>query len=163
MDGSELSRGGFGADLGTVEVEDGSQVQGGKLLLKNQWNTDLHYPLESLRQQGLSLDPPDVLFYKNHIYGVYSGHNEMASYLQNRGIKTLLFCGVNVEFCPLSTLLNANLMGFDTVLLGDCSGTTNGEEALVTSRQVCRKGWGFLSSSEEIVWGLEGLSQINTD
>jgi nicotinamidase-related amidase len=47
------------------------------------------------------------------------------SVLRNLGIKTLLFAGVNADQCVLATLMDANFLGYDCVLLEDCTATTS--------------------------------------
>lgn len=148
-DGSETGRS-IGDDLGMIMVEDGSQVDGGKFLILDQWNTDLHFPLKALEQESALLDLPGMFVVQSHISGISLGKTTLTDQLWDRGIRTLLFGGLNLEFCLLPTLLNANLMGFDTVLLEDCAGTVNGEAGLGTASSMCRTAWGFLSWSDEI-------------
>jgi nicotinamidase-related amidase len=47
------------------------------------------------------------------------------SILRNLGVTTLLFGGVNADQCVLTTLQDANFLGYDCVLLTDCSATTS--------------------------------------
>jgi nicotinamidase-related amidase len=61
------------------------------------------------------------------------------------------------EFCVLGSMAAANVKGFDTVLLRDATGTTNGEAAMATNLQVSRKGWGFQSSIEALEKGMESM------
>jgi hypothetical protein len=57
----------------------------------------------------------------------------------------------------LGSMAAANMKGFDTVLLRDATGTTNGEAAMATSLHVTRKEWGFQFSIEALEKGLESM------
>ena len=50
---------------------------------------------------------------------------ELDSVLRNLDVTTLLFGGVNVDQCVLATLMDAACLGYDVVLLDDCSATTS--------------------------------------
>jgi nicotinamidase-related amidase len=47
------------------------------------------------------------------------------SILRNLGMTTLLFGGVNADQCVLHTLADANFLGYDTLMVGDCTATTS--------------------------------------
>jgi nicotinamidase-related amidase len=148
---------GIRGDMGDIEIEDGTTVQGGRVFMRGTWNSELHAPLEAMRQEGMKLSPLDVIFYKDRIPAMCGGHSDFEDFLRERGITTLLYGGANAEFCMLGSMAAANVKGFDTVLLRDATGTTNGEAAIATSSQVSRKGWGFQSSIEALEKGLESM------
>jgi nicotinamidase-related amidase len=50
---------GLGSEIGTLQLEDGTKVEGGRLLMRDQWNSDLFPVLEALRK------PEDVWIHKN--------------------------------------------------------------------------------------------------
>lgn len=159
QDGAYRNSREVGTEMGEVEVEGGGVVAAGRFLLREQWNTDLHAPLEALRRESLRGSRPDVLLYKNRISGMCGGSSVLGEYLngEGRGITTLLFAGINVDFCVISTMAAASMQDYDTILLEDCSGTTNGKVPLEASLMACRKGWGFLSSCTELEKGLEKM------
>lgn len=163
MDGTPILDRGIGSDMGVIETENGQRVAGGRFLMKGHWNTALHLPLEKLRQASLRLDQPDELIYKTRICGMSENSSRLDSFLQSRGITTLLFGGVNVEFCVLATMAAANLRDYNTILLSDCTGTTNGYEPLAASLQVTRKGWGFCSSITDLEKGLDEMLDREAD
>jgi nicotinamidase-related amidase len=76
------------------------------------------------------------------------------SILRNLRLDTLLFAGVNLDQCVLHTLADANFLGYDTVLLEDCSATTNPdfcrEATLLNVRQI----FGFTVTSAALLGGL---------
>ena len=47
------------------------------------------------------------------------------SILRNLGVTTVLFGGVNADQCVMATLQDANFLGYDTIMLEDCSATTS--------------------------------------
>jgi hypothetical protein len=50
----------------------------------------------------------------------------------------------------LISLQDANLAGFDTVLLRDVSTTVHGDSSQKAMEAICEKVWGCVSSSEEM-------------
>ena len=148
---------GIGTDIGPVELRNGTTVEGGRLLMRGQWNTALHDPLEPVYQDGLEASPPDRLFHKNRISGMCEAMTECTDFLRRGGFKTLLFTGINTDVCVAATLQDANLRGFDTVLLKDGCGTTNGEAAAEVIERNCKRAWGFLSTCEDLETGVENM------
>lgn len=146
-----------GVDLGQIKLDSGEVVQGGRLLMRNQWNTELHGGLEAAFQDGLKAARPDLLFHKNRISGMCDAMTDCTDYLLENGFTTLLFTGVNTDICVLGTLQDANSKGFDTVLLKDGCGTPNGESAKVATERSCSRPWGFLSSCEQLWQGVETM------
>lgn len=47
------------------------------------------------------------------------------SILRNLGVTTLLFSGVNADQCVLHTLADGNFLGYDTLMVSDCTATTS--------------------------------------
>ncbi len=78
------------------------------------------------------------------------------SILRNLRLETLLFGGVNLDQCVLHTLADANFLGYDTILVEDCSATTNPdfcrEATLLNIRQI----FGFTLGSAALLDGLPG-------
>ena len=141
----ELDKG-IGHDIGLVKIEDGTEVQAGRFLMHEQWNTQLHWPLEAERQKGLEASPADVRFSKNRLSGMCDTAPGCTEFLTRNCFKTLLFAGITTDVCVMATLQDANSKGFDTVLLRDGCGTMNGKEATIATERNCLKAWGFLSS-----------------
>ena len=148
--GQEQPQRGIGQDMGQVVMEDGMTVEAGKFLVRDQWNSQLHAPLEKARLEGLETSVPDVYFHKSRISGFCHSDPDLSNYLIVNGIKTLLFAGCNTDVCVISTLQDSALQGFDTVLLKDGCGTTNGEAARIATERNCLKAWGFLSSCKAL-------------
>lgn len=142
---------GIGSDIGSVKLLSGKTVPGGRLLFQGQWNTALHAPLEAAFQEGLRLDKrPDIRFHKNRLSGMCGTMTACTDFLQDNGFQTLLFGGVNSDQCVLATIQDANLKGFDTILLKDGCGTNSPDGAQSSTEYNCEKSWGFLITCEEL-------------
>ncbi|KAI1152463.1 isochorismatase [Nemania diffusa] len=158
-DGSPQLDKGFGHDMGLQKTVNGEEVQAGRFLMQDQWNTRLHGPSEAAYHEGLKTSIPDKLFYKNRISGMCQAKTDCTEFLVQAGIKTLLFAGCNTDVCVMGTLQDASLKNFDCILLADGTGTTNGEKAQWATERNCRKGWGFVSSCTALSDGVAKMSQ----
>ena len=150
---------GLGSDLGPVEMDDGSSVEGGKLLMRDQWNSALFLPLENERQQGLGkkVEREDVWIHKNRMSGLWGGETACSKYLESQGIKTLLFAGVNTDQCVGGTLQDAVTKGYDCLLLSDGCGTTSPDHSQECIEFNCSKTWGFALNCDDIVKGVDNI------
>src|SRR2546423_1642032 len=116
---------GLGSEVGRVKLEDGSEVQGGKLLMRGQWNSDLTPELKVVYEEGLEANPPDVWIHKNRMSGLWGDKTLCTEFLEKEGIRTLFFTGVNTDQCVGGSLQDAFTKGWDCVLLSDGAGTTS--------------------------------------
>ncbi|KAG8219784.1 hypothetical protein J3R82DRAFT_756 [Butyriboletus roseoflavus] len=57
--------------------------------------------------------------------GLWGYQSALDLYLQENGITTLLFGGVNTDQCVGGTLVDAYFRGYDCVLVGDITATTS--------------------------------------
>ncbi|PVH87636.1 isochorismatase family protein [Cadophora sp. DSE1049] len=158
-DGSPTFDIGIGHEIGLVKLEDGEYVDAGRFLMRDQLNTDIHGPLKAAYHEGLSCSLPDVRFNKNRISGMCESMTECTDFLKDGGLTTLLFTGVNTDVCVAATLQDASLKKFDTILLKDGCGTTNGEDARKVTEESCRKAWGFLSTCRELEQGVRDMME----
>lgn len=74
--------------------------------------------------------------------------------LRNLGVTTLLFAGVNVDQCVLCTLQDANFLGYDCVLLDDCSATTSPSFCADATRYNVNQCFGFVADSSALLQGM---------
>ncbi|KAI1826358.1 isochorismatase family protein [Xylaria intraflava] len=150
---------GIGLSLGKVKLEDGSEVDAGRMLMTDQWNTDLHGPLKDAYLAGLKAAVPDVWFHKQRLSGLWGPSCPMEEFIREKGITTLLFTGVNTDQCVLSTLQDACTKGFDTVLLEDGCGTRSPEYARQMVHYNCQKAWGFISTCASLARGVGKIAR----
>ena len=135
---------------------DGSKVDAGRALFKGTWNAALRDPLVTSFNESQSSPLPDVLLHKNRNSGMCETMTECTDYLISKGIRTLLFTGMSTDQCVMATAFNAQMKGFDTILLND--GCVTDSPAL--AQQVCEyhfaKIFGFLSSSKALAKATAG-------
>ena len=79
---------------------------------------------------------------------------ELDSILRNLGVSTLLFAGVNVDQCVLCTLQDANFLGYDCILVSDCSATTSPSYCLEATLYNVQC-FGFVTTSDHLLNGLK--------
>ena len=82
---------------------------------------------------------------------------ECADYLVDKGIRTLLFAGMNTDQCVMATVFNAQMNGFDTILLNDGCVTDSPAFAQQGCEFQFATIWGFLSSCKALAEATAGL------
>ena len=101
---------------------------------------------------GLSPADGDIHVAKYRMSGFWD--TELDSILRNLGVTTLLFGGVNADQCVLCTLQDANFLGYDCVLVSDCTGTTSPAYCWDATLYNVKQCFGFVASSAAIRKGL---------
>ncbi len=102
---------------------------------------------------GLKPHKDDIHIDKYRMSGFWD--TELDSVLRNLGITTLLFGGVNADQCVLCTLQDANFLGYDCIMVSDCSATTSPQfcwDATVYNVKQC---FGFVASGAAIRKGFK--------
>lgn len=146
-------KGGIGKSVGNVTLEDGTSIDGGRLLMKDQWNTGLHGGLASAFEEGVKLTPADARFHKETHSGFWGGNTEFAKHIHREGLKTLLFAGINTDQCVLATMQDAAQQGYDTIMLKDACGTVSPQFAQDMVEFNAHKAFGFQSSCDNFLYG----------
>ena len=100
----------------------------------------------------LPVEPADVRIDKYRMSGFWD--TPLDSILRNLQVRTLLFAGVNLDQCVLCTLQDANFLGYDCILLEDCSATTSPAFCTEATLYNVRQCFGFTASSEAVMAGL---------
>ena len=72
------------------------------------------------------------------------------SILRNLGKTTLFFGGVNADQCVMATLQDANFLGYDCILVKDCTATTSPEYCWQATLYNVKQCFGFACDSQEI-------------
>ncbi|MFM7600747.1 MAG: cysteine hydrolase family protein [Pseudanabaena sp.] len=80
------------------------------------------------------------------------------SILKNLGRTTLLFTGVNADQCVMATLQDANFLGYDCILIKDCSATTSPEFCMQATIYNVNQCFGFVTESAHILDALESVA-----
>ncbi|MCS6812973.1 MAG: cysteine hydrolase [Cyanobacteria bacterium] len=76
------------------------------------------------------------------------------SILKNLGRTTLFFAGVNADQCVMATLQDANFLGYDCILLEDCTATTSPDYCLLATLYNVKQCFGFVSDSHRLLTAL---------
>lgn len=71
--------------------------------------------------------------------------------LRNLDVSTLMFAGVNADQCVLCTLQDANFLGYDCLLLQDCSATTSPAFCMDATLYNVRQCFGFTLDSQRLL------------
>ena len=76
--------------------------------------------------------------------------------LHNRGIKSLIVCGVTTEVCVNTTVREANDRGYECVVLSDCVGSYFPEFQRVALEMIKAQGgiFGWVSDSKRALAAL---------
>lgn len=74
--------------------------------------------------------------------------------LRNLGVKTLFIGGVNMDQCVMTTLEDANFLGYDTILVEDGTATTSPDYCVQAVLYNVKLLFGFVTRSEAILSAL---------
>jgi nicotinamidase-related amidase len=96
----------------------------------------------------LAVEPSDVHVAKYRMSGFQD--TMLDSILRNLGVTTLLFAGVNADQCVLCTLQDANFLGYDCLLVEDCTATTSPDYCMAATIYNVRQCFGFVINSKGI-------------
>ncbi|MGD1714460.1 cysteine hydrolase family protein [Dapis sp. BLCC M172] len=105
----------------------------------------------------LEQKPADIRVSKYRMSGFWD--TPLDSILRNIGKTTLLFAGVNADQCVMATLQDANFLGYDCILVSDCSATTSPEYCWQATLYNVKQCFGFVTNSWAI---LEAIAQVKT-
>ncbi|KAK5743140.1 hypothetical protein LTR17_002901 [Elasticomyces elasticus] len=152
---------GLGSECGVVEdPETGKEIDAGKLLTRDAWNSALMMPLDKMYEEGAKLESrPDVWQHKNRMSGMSGARTECEDFLEKEGIRTLFFTGVNTDQCVGGTLTDSFSKGYDCILLRDGSGTTSPEYAQQCFDFNAGNTFGFNTTCKALADGVEAMSK----
>jgi nicotinamidase-related amidase len=101
----------------------------------------------------LGSQPEDIWVDKYRMSGFWD--TPLDSILRNLGKTTLLFAGVNVDQCVMATLQDANFLGYDCILISDCSATTSPAYCTQATLYNVNQCFGFVADSSTVATALE--------
>ena len=101
-------------------------------------------------------EPSDIKVDKYRMSGFWD--TPLDSILKNLGKTTLLLSGVNADQCVLTTLQDANFLGYDCILLRDCTATTSPAYCLQATLYNVNQCFGFVADSESLLTALASPS-----
>jgi nicotinamidase-related amidase len=100
----------------------------------------------------LKIEPTDIQVDKYRMSGFWD--TPLDAILRNLGVSTVFFGGVNADQCVLATLMDANFLGYDTILVEDCSATTSPEYCMPATLYNVRTCFGFSATSAALIKAL---------
>lgn len=103
--------------------------------------------------EELSQMPQDISVDKYRMSGFWD--TPLDSILRNLGKTTLFFAGVNADQCVIVTLQDANFLGYDCVLVKDCTATTSPEYCWQATLYNVKQCFGFVTDSDTILAALK--------
>lgn len=124
-----------------VGMGDPLPSNGAKVLMAGSWAAAVVDELEQL--------PQDIRVDKYRMSGFWD--TPLDSILRNLGRTTLFFAGVNADQCVMATLQDANFLGYDCVLVKDCTGTTSPEYCWQATLYNVNQCFGFIADSNAIL------------
>ncbi|MBE9036814.1 cysteine hydrolase family protein [aff. Roholtiella sp. LEGE 12411] len=139
---------GHGVGLGDPLPSNGARV-----LMAGSWAAAVIDELEQL--------PEDIRVDKYRMSGFWD--TPLDSILRNLGKTTLFFAGVNADQCVLATLCDANFLGYDCVLVKDCTATTSPEYCWLATLYNVKQCFGFVTDSQAILTALNNPESTEGD
>ncbi|WYL94982.1 MAG: isochorismatase family cysteine hydrolase [Gloeotrichia echinulata IR180] len=128
-----------------VGLGDPLPSNGAKVLTAGSWGASVVDELEHL--------PTDIHVDKYRMSGFWD--TPLDSILRNLGRTTLFFAGVNADQCVLTTLCDANFLGYDCVLVKDCTATTSPDYCWLATLYNVQQCFGFVTDSQAIFTALQ--------
>ena len=104
----------------------------------------------------LAVEPSDIVISKAR-YSAFYG-TELERVLRERGVRTLIICGVTTEMCVESTLRDGFFRDFRIVLAADAVASVDRARHAATLQTV-EYGFGAVVSTNDIILALERLSR----
>ena len=131
---SKLVRGGLDIGIGDTGPM-------GRVLVRGEHGHDIIPELYPKDDEPVVDKPGKGAFYETDLHLI----------LQNRGIETLIVCGVTTEVCVHTTVREANDRGYECVVLSDCVGSYFPEFQRVALEMIKAQGgiFGWVSDSSE--------------
>ncbi len=132
---------------GRLEIGIGDDGPMGRVLVRGEHGHDIIPELYPLAEEPVVDKPGKGAFYET----------DLDLILQNRGIRTLIVCGVTTEVCVHTTVRQANDRGYECLVPADCVGSYFPEFQRVGLEMIKAQGgiFGWVSNSEDTVKTLE--------
>jgi nicotinamidase-related amidase len=108
---------------------------------------------------GLDVAETDIHIAKMRMSGFWD--TELDQVLRNLGVTTLLFGGVNADQCVLATLMDANFLGYDCILLEDGAATTSPGYCWDATLYNVRQCFGFTALGTDIAAALAASQETH--
>jgi len=91
----------------------------------------------------------DLTLYR--MSGLWGNQTALDLYLQETGITTLFFAGVNADQCVLGTLVDSYFRGYDCIVVQDIIATTSPAGGIDNVMYNASNSYGFVTDASRIV------------
>src|SRR5436190_2410389 len=135
-------------ERGAPSMRIGDRGPMGRILIRGEVGHDIIPELAPMAGEPVLDKPGKGAFYQT----------DLDLMLRNRGIETLLVCGVTTEVCVHTTVREANDRGYRCIVVGDCCGSYFPEFHEVGLRMIAAQGgiFGWVADSGAVIGGLKG-------
>ena len=84
--------------------------------------------------------------------------------LRNRGVTSLIFTGITTDVCVHTIMREANDLGYECLLLSDCTGATDYNNYLAAVKMVTMQGgvFGAVTDSKALITALAPLALVHS-
>jgi nicotinamidase-related amidase len=130
-------------ERGAPSMRIGAPGPMGRILIRGEPGHDIVPELYPIAGEPVVDKPGKGAFYATDLHSI----------LQNRGIESLIVCGVTTEVCVHTTVREANDRGYRCIVPGDCCGSYFPEFHALGLRMIKAQGgiFGWVSDSEKVV------------
>jgi nicotinamidase-related amidase len=142
----------LGDQIRRITLEDGREVETGRVMMRDEWNTALVPKLAEARE------PQDIWINKSR-RSRFWGDKSAEAALRERGVTTLLFAGENTGQCVADRMQGAYSQGWDCLMLSDACATTSPDFATNCIEYNCQGGWGFVLSCHQFIDGVNAIKK----
>jgi len=118
--------------------------------MRDALNSELYGPLQDEFIKGRDAGT-DFWIHKNRMSGLWGYQTALDLFLQENGITTLLFGGVNADQCVLGTVVDAYFRGYDCVIVKDIIATTSPEGGLANVLYNAVNSYGFVTDTKSLL------------
>jgi nicotinamidase-related amidase len=134
-------------ERGAPSMRIGDRGPMGRILIRGEAGHDIVPELAPIAGEPVLDKPGKGAFYQT----------DLDLMLRNRGIETLLVCGVTTEVCVHTTVREANDRGFRCIVVGDCCGSYFPEFHEVGLRMIAAQGgiFGWVANSGAVIGALK--------
>jgi nicotinamidase-related amidase len=132
---------------GKLKIGIGDSGPMGRVLVRGESGHDIIPELYPLPNEPVIDKPGKGAFYETDLHLI----------LNNRGVKTLIVCGVTTEVCVHTSVREANDRGYECIVLSDCVGSYFPEFQRVALEMIKAQGgiFGWVTDSKEAIASLQ--------
>ncbi|MGG1517904.1 cysteine hydrolase family protein [Paenibacillus oryzisoli] len=131
----------YNGDGASTGIGDPMPTSGSRVLEKGSWGAAI---VDDLTQAS-----EDIYVDKFRMSGFWD--TPLDSILRNLGTDTILFAGVNLDQCVMHTLQDAGCLGYDVILLEDCSATSSPQFCADGAIYNIKQCYGFVADSAALL------------